>query len=104
MFRQKCDSHAVNRSIFHRFFVFDLQMHHWRHSNFAEKIVQSPAKATAPWIQNQRQVFQLRVCEGLPFEEVARRIGVSEGNARVLLLRARNKLKSELGCNHEQDQ
>jgi RNA polymerase sigma-70 factor (ECF subfamily) len=53
---------------------------------------------------DQRQVFQLRVCEGLPFEEVARRIGVSEGNARVLLLRARNKLKSELGCNHEQRQ
>lgn len=53
---------------------------------------------------DQQQVFQLRVFEGLTFEEVAKRVGVSEGNARVLLLRARNRLKSELGCNHEQDQ
>jgi RNA polymerase sigma-70 factor (ECF subfamily) len=47
--------------------------------------------------EKQRLVFRLRLYEGLPFEEVARRAGVSVVNARVPLLRATEKLRSELG-------
>lgn len=51
--------------------------------------------------QMQQRVFRLRLYEGLPFEEVARRVGVTVGNARVLMLRATEKLKNELEHEHE---
>jgi RNA polymerase sigma-70 factor (ECF subfamily) len=51
--------------------------------------------------EKQRLVFHLRFSEGLPFEEVARRAGVSVGNARVLMVRALERLKNELGDEHE---
>jgi RNA polymerase sigma-70 factor (ECF subfamily) len=51
--------------------------------------------------ENQRMVFQLRLYEQLPFEEVARRVGVTEGNARVLMVRAVERLHRELGDEHE---
>jgi RNA polymerase sigma-70 factor (ECF subfamily) len=47
--------------------------------------------------EKQRLVVQLRLYEGLPYEEVAERVGVTVGNARVLLLRATEKLAQELG-------
>jgi RNA polymerase sigma-70 factor (ECF subfamily) len=51
--------------------------------------------------EKQRLVFRLRFYEGLPFEEVARRAGVTAGNARVLMLRATERLRDELGEQHE---
>ena len=49
----------------------------------------------------QQRVFCLRLYEGLPFEEVARRLDVTVGNARVLMVRATERLKNELGDEHE---
>jgi RNA polymerase sigma-70 factor (ECF subfamily) len=51
--------------------------------------------------EKQRLVFQLRFHEALPFEEVAQRAGVTVGNARVLMVRAIERLKRELGDEHE---
>jgi RNA polymerase sigma-70 factor (ECF subfamily) len=51
--------------------------------------------------EKQRLVFRLRFSEGLPFEEVARRAGVTVGHARVLMLRATERLRHELGDKHE---
>jgi len=50
---------------------------------------------------NQRQVFQLRFYEQLPFAEVAERVGVTVENARVLMLRAVEKLNRKLGDENE---
>ena len=44
----------------------------------------------------QRQVLLLRDVEGLPAAEVADILGVTDGNQRVLLHRARAKVRSEL--------
>jgi RNA polymerase sigma-70 factor (ECF subfamily) len=44
----------------------------------------------------QRLVFELRFVEQLPFAEVGRRAGISEGNARVLFLRTTERLRKEL--------
>ncbi len=44
----------------------------------------------------QRQVLLLRDVEGLPAAEVADVLGVTDGNQRVLLHRARAKVRSEL--------
>jgi RNA polymerase sigma-70 factor (ECF subfamily) len=44
----------------------------------------------------QRQVLLLRDVEGLPAAEVADILGVTDGNQRVLLHRARAKIRSEL--------
>jgi RNA polymerase sigma-70 factor, ECF subfamily len=44
----------------------------------------------------QRQVLLLRDVEGLPAAEVADILGVTDGNQRVLLHRARTKVRSEL--------
>jgi RNA polymerase sigma-70 factor (ECF subfamily) len=51
--------------------------------------------------EQQRLVFCLRFHEGLPFEEVARRVGVTETNARVLMVRATERLRNELGEGHD---
>ena len=42
---------------------------------------------------SQRQVVVLRDVEGLPAAEVAELLGVSDGNQRVLLHRARARLR-----------
>jgi RNA polymerase sigma-70 factor (ECF subfamily) len=55
------------------------------------------AEAMQQLPEKQRLVLRLRLYEGLPFEEVARRVGVSVVNARVLMVRATEKLRSELG-------
>ncbi len=47
--------------------------------------------------EKQRTVFQLRLHEQLPFEEVAKRAGVTVVNARVLMVRATERLRQELG-------
>jgi RNA polymerase sigma-70 factor, ECF subfamily len=47
--------------------------------------------------EKQRLVFQLRHHQELPFKEVAQRAGVSEENARVLMLRAIRRLREVLG-------
>jgi RNA polymerase sigma-70 factor (ECF subfamily) len=49
----------------------------------------------------QRLVFRLRFFEGLPFEEVAQQVGVTLGNARVLMVRALDRLKAQLRESHE---
>ena len=46
--------------------------------------------------QNQRAVFLLRFQQDLPFEEVARQVGVTVVNARVLMLRATERLRDQL--------
>jgi RNA polymerase sigma-70 factor (ECF subfamily) len=51
--------------------------------------------------ERQQLVFRLRLYEGLPFEEVAQRAGVTVGNARVLMVRAAERLRNELGDEHE---
>jgi RNA polymerase sigma-70 factor (ECF subfamily) len=51
--------------------------------------------------EKQRLVFQLRFHEALPFEEVGQRVGVTVGNARVLMVRAIERLRTELGDDHE---
>jgi RNA polymerase sigma-70 factor (ECF subfamily) len=66
---------------------------HEREARLTEALGQLP--------EQQRLVFQLRLYEGLPFKEVARRVGVSEGHARVLMLRATERLRQELGDDHE---
>lgn len=45
---------------------------------------------------NQRIVIRLRDVEGFPSEEVCRLLGISEGNQRVLLHRARSKVRAAL--------
>lgn len=47
-----------------------------------------------------REVIQYRIFEGLPFDEIAKRIGKSSGATRMLWLRALDALKSNRG---EQD-
>jgi RNA polymerase sigma-70 factor, ECF subfamily len=47
--------------------------------------------------EKQRAVFLLRLHENLPFEEIARRTGVTVANARVMLLRATQTLREKLG-------
>ena len=46
--------------------------------------------------KTRRLVFRLRFYEELPFAEVARRVGVTVVNARVLMVRATERLKKEL--------
>jgi RNA polymerase sigma-70 factor, ECF subfamily len=59
------------------------------------------AEALQDLPEQQRRVFCLRFYEGLPFEEVARRVGVTVGNARVLMVRATERLRTELGDEHK---
>jgi len=42
---------------------------------------------------DQREVLELAVIEGLPYEEIARRIGVPEGTIKTRVSRARAKLR-----------
>ena len=43
-----------------------------------------------------RRVFEAREYEGIPYEEIARKMDITVGNARVLYNRARAQLKTEL--------
>jgi RNA polymerase sigma factor (sigma-70 family) len=45
----------------------------------------------------ERQVVRLRLVEGRSSDEVARELRVSEGNVRVILFRAVNRLRQQLG-------
>jgi RNA polymerase sigma-70 factor, ECF subfamily len=45
---------------------------------------------------NQRAVITMRDVEGLPSEEVVEALGISDGNQRVLLHRARSKVRAAL--------
>jgi RNA polymerase sigma-70 factor (ECF subfamily) len=54
------------------------------------------------WLpEKYRLVLQLRFYQGLPFEEVAQKMGVTVGNARVLMVRAIKQLRNELGDENE---
>jgi RNA polymerase sigma-70 factor, ECF subfamily len=46
--------------------------------------------------ERQRQVIELRDVEGFPAEEVCELLGLSEGNQRVLLHRARGRVRAAL--------
>jgi RNA polymerase sigma-70 factor (ECF subfamily) len=46
--------------------------------------------------ERQRDVFRLRFVELLPFAEAARRLGITAVHARVLFLRAGQRLREEL--------
>lgn len=48
---------------------------------------------------SQRQVLLLRTVEGLPYEEISRRMGITQLSLRVLLARARGKLRNLSGRN-----
>jgi RNA polymerase sigma-70 factor (ECF subfamily) len=58
------------------------------------------AEARQRLTEQQRLVFQLRL-EGLSFEEVGRRAGMTAGNARVAWCRAVKRLTDDLGDAHE---
>jgi RNA polymerase sigma-70 factor, ECF subfamily len=47
-----------------------------------------------------RQVVYMQVYQGLSYEEIAPRVGVSANYARVLMVRATEKLRKELGDDH----
>jgi RNA polymerase sigma-70 factor (ECF subfamily) len=64
-------------------------MRNERQTRLAEAVQRLP--------ENQRLVFQLRLTEDLPFEKIAQRLGVTVGNARVLMVRATERLRNELG-------
>jgi RNA polymerase sigma-70 factor (ECF subfamily) len=53
--------------------------------------------------ENQRLVVRLRDIEGFPSEEVCRILEISEGNQRVLLHRARSKVRAALESYLSQD-
>lgn len=46
--------------------------------------------------QRQREVLKLRAMEGLEYEDISRRTGLSQVHARVLVATARKTLKSKL--------
>jgi RNA polymerase sigma-70 factor (ECF subfamily) len=46
--------------------------------------------------RRQREVFSLRIDLGLPFGEVARVLGITEGNAKAHFHHAVNRLRSEV--------
>ena len=48
-----------------------------------------------------QEVLVLRHMEGLPFEQVAKRMGRSSGSARMLWLRALESLRKSLGVEGE---
>ena len=62
------------------------------------------APGQAAWVRQlveelppaQRQVVTLRDVEGLPSADVCRILGISEGNQRVLLHRARARIRRHL--------
>ena len=62
----------------------------------AEQLVPLARKVIDTLPDPQRQVLLLRDVEGLPAAEVAELLGVTDGNQRVLLHRARARVRSEL--------
>ena len=62
----------------------------------AEQLVPLAHKAIDTLPDQQRQVLLLRDVEGVPAAEVAELLGVTDGNQRVLLHRARARVRSEL--------
>jgi len=53
--------------------------------------------------EEQRQVIELAVIEGLPYEEVAARLGVAEGTVKTRVSRARARLRLNLQGIHGGD-
>jgi len=51
--------------------------------------------------ENYRIVLSLNLIEGYQLEEIAQIMNISYGNARVIISRAKNKLKDALLVNHE---
>jgi RNA polymerase sigma-70 factor (ECF subfamily) len=64
----------------------------------ADEQLQRLRDAIARLPDDYRQVMTLRYQEGLPFEEVGRRLGRSADAARMLWARAVERLKHELRC------
>lgn len=62
----------------------------------AEQLVPLARKVIDTLPEAQRQVLVLRDVEGLPAADVAELLGVTDGNQRVLLHRARARVRSEL--------
>ncbi len=46
--------------------------------------------------ENQAKVLRMRAIDGLEYEEISQRTGLSEGNIRVLVSKARKTLKEKL--------
>jgi RNA polymerase sigma-70 factor (ECF subfamily) len=65
----------------------------WFLSHETRALVQQAIDALPP---NQRIVITMRDVEGLPSEEVCNALGISETNQRVLLHRARSKVRGQL--------
>lgn len=52
--------------------------------------------------RRQREVFGLRIDGGLPFAEIARTLGITEGNAKTHFHYAVKRLKQEVGAQEDQ--
>jgi RNA polymerase sigma-70 factor (ECF subfamily) len=55
------------------------------------------ARMLAALPDDQREVVELAVVEGLPYEEISARLGVPEGTVKTRVARARARLRRELG-------
>jgi RNA polymerase sigma-70 factor (ECF subfamily) len=55
------------------------------------------ARMLAALPDDQREVVELAVVEGLPYEEISARLGVPEGTIKTRVARARARLRRELG-------
>ena len=62
----------------------------------AAELAQRACALLAELPDTQRQVLVLRDVEGMPAEEVAELLGITDGNQRVLLHRARARLRGRL--------
>jgi RNA polymerase sigma factor (sigma-70 family) len=47
--------------------------------------------------ENVREIFKMRCCEGMAYSEIGDAVGCSETSARVTFLRAKNRIRRDLG-------
>ena len=62
----------------------------------ARETIKAVEKAMERLPENQRKVLELRVFEGMEYEDIASATGLAEGSLRVMLSAARKTLKKLL--------